>query len=87
MYSFKVGPSTNDKPKEESEEEGIAGALMKALKAREAALRPGSKISKLIFCDFEKPFHNSNVKSFLQASDFILSLSCVYSVFAFYLYF
>lgn len=35
-----VGPSTNDKPKEESEEEGIAGALMKALKLREAALRP-----------------------------------------------
>lgn len=48
IYSFKVGPAANDKPKEESEEEGIAGALMKALKAREAALRPGIENSELI---------------------------------------
>ena len=32
-----------DRPKSETEEGGLAGALMKALKAREAALRPGTE--------------------------------------------
>lgn len=35
-----VGQATNERPKSVSEEGGLAGALMKALKAREAALRP-----------------------------------------------
>lgn len=35
-----------DRPKSEAEEgEGLAGALMKALKAREAALRPGTEFN------------------------------------------
>jgi len=44
-----------DRPKSETEEGGLAGALMKALKAREAALRPGTesfRISLVLILQF-----------------------------------